>query len=458
MSPARRRCSLFTILMLALLLPLTGLGQDYYPDRPADVVWSPAQYATVTDIQTAFNNARTNENALNLGTGQVQMPMMTMPSQAEWDGMSNSLRALWLINSERQARGLLPLEGVDVNAIAVAQAHADYLLANNLFTHTGSGGTTPWQRLAAHPAIQNHQDFLGVAENLAAFVTSTNSIPSPVERSVYGWIYEDASSAWGHRRACLWIAFTNNYGPAGSEGLMGIGRASGGPWSGFGTPWNFAEIVVFKVFDPAASYNPALPVQLGSFSGTVTTQNAVRLRWRTISEINNYGFYVQRRSSSAGIFLEVPNSFQPGHGTTNIPRDYEYVDESPLAGPLYYRLRQVDMDGTEHFSDEIMVGAVTSVAEHMPAVYALEQNYPNPFNPATTIRFAIPTQSGVSLAIYDLLGREVRRLVDDRKQAGYHEVVWDGKDNAGNAVGSGVYMYKLTAGEFSKTERMVLMK
>ncbi len=452
---------IFISVALALLLVASfqsGHAQDHYPDRPSDVAWSPAQYSSVADIQAAFNNARTNENSLNLGTGQVQMPMMTMPTHTEWDAMSNSHRALWLMNSERQARGMLPFEGVDPNVIAVAQGHANYLLANNVFDHTGAGGTTPWQRLAAHPAIQNRQDFLGVAENLAAFVTSTNSIPSPVERSVYGWIYADGSSAWGHRRACLWMSFNNNYGPAGSEGLMGIGRASGGPWSGFGTPWNFAEIIVFKIFDPAANYDPTLPVQLGSFNGTVTQQNSVQLRWRTISEINNYGFYVQRRAAVTGVFRDLPNSFRPGHGTTNIPREYEFVDESPLPGSASYRLRQVDLDGTEHFSDEIMVGAVTSVAEQVPGAFALEQNYPNPFNPATTIRFAVPAERGVSLAVYDLLGREVRRLVDDRKQAGYHEVVWDGKDNAGNAAGSGVYLYKLTAGEFSKTQRLVLMK
>ncbi|MBI5471478.1 MAG: T9SS type A sorting domain-containing protein [Ignavibacteriae bacterium] len=439
-------------LLVALSFPALGNAQNFYLDRTTNIAWSGA-FNSVTDIQGAFNNARTIENGENLGAGQVQMPMMTMPSQAEWDGKSNSLKALWLINSERVARNLLPLQDVDLNVITVAQNYANFLLTNNAWGHEANG-QTPGQRLDANPAILGHHDNLGISENLSAFVTSGNSIPLPVERSVYGWNYDDLSSAWGHRHALLWTAFTNNFGDGGSEGLMGIGRASGGPWSGFGTPWNFAEIIVFNVFDPNASYNAALPVQLSSFSGSVTAQRHVLLKWRTLSEINNYGFFVQRRTESVEPWSEVPNSFVAGHGTTNMPHDYTFTDAGVSAGDWQYRLRQVDLDGAIHFSEPIQVNLVTGVVEATaPSEFSLHQNYPNPFNPSTVIRYALPVDARVTLEVYDMLGRQVAVLVDAQTTAGYHDVSFDATNLA-----SGFYTYRLHSDAGDKNNLVLARK
>jgi hypothetical protein len=118
---------------------------------------------------------------------------------------------------------------------------------------------------------------------------------------------------------------------------------------------------------------------------------------------------------------------------------------------------------------------VVKVEGMVPAEYDLAQNYPNPFNPITTIRYAIPsteqrTENGViggnsklntlrtTLVIYNVLGQEVRTLVDGVKEAGYYTVTWDGRDGGGNDVSSGVYFYRLRAGDFTATRRMVLMK
>ena len=241
-------CTSTAILLVALGFPQPGQAQDFPPDLTADIAWS-AGTTNVADIQAAFNNARAAENA-QLGTS---LPAMVMPTQSEWNAKSNGEKTLWLVNSERTARGVLPLQGVDPNVTGVAQNYANYLLANNAFSHTANG-LDPWQRLDLSLAINGHHDFLGVSENIFAFVTSGTSIALPVERSVYGWIFDDSSSGWGHRHALLWRSFANNYGSPASEGLMGLGRASGGPWSGFGSPWNFAEIMVFNVFDPDSTY------------------------------------------------------------------------------------------------------------------------------------------------------------------------------------------------------------
>ena len=86
-------------------------------------------------------------------------------------------------------------------------------------------------------------------------------------------------------------------------------------------------------------------------------------------------------------------------------------------------------------------------------------NYPTPFNPQTTIPYHLPDGSGVKLSVYNMTGQRVRRLVDDgNKPAGHHQITWDGRDETGHLVGSGVYLYRLEAGSYVKTLRLVLVK
>jgi hypothetical protein len=94
----------------------------------------------------------------------------------------------------------------------------------------------------------------------------------------------------------------------------------------------------------------------------------------------------------------------------------------------------------------------------LPTVYGLSQNFPNPFNPATEIKYAIPEAGPVKISVFNILGQNVRDLVDDQKQAGAYSVVWDGKDNYGSSVASGVYFYRIKANNFSDTKKMVLLK
>lgn len=85
-------------------------------------------------------------------------------------------------------------------------------------------------------------------------------------------------------------------------------------------------------------------------------------------------------------------------------------------------------------------------------------NYPNPFNPSTTIKFYIPNNSDVTIKIYDMLGKEVNTLINKQTQAGTHIVFWNGKDRFGRNAASGIYLYKLTAGIFNETKKMMLIK
>jgi hypothetical protein len=103
--------------------------------------------------------------------------------------------------------------------------------------------------------------------------------------------------------------------------------------------------------------------------------------------------------------------------------------------------------------------AVLSIDEELlPEVYALHQNYPNPFNPITTLRYDLPENSLVNIIIYDIMGREVKTLVNTTQDAGFKSVIWNATNDYGKPVSAGVYLYKIQAGKFVQTKKMVLMK
>ena len=198
-----------------------------------------------------------------------------------------------------------------------------------------------------------------------------------------------------------------------------------------------------------------LPVQLVSFNASQNTAGAgVLLRWSTLSEVNNYGFEVQRGALSSGDFVTVSGAVIPGHGTTTVPRDYSYADGSAPAGTWYYRLKQIDLDGAVHYSDPAKVDVKpVGTAQDVPAVYSLGQNFPNPFNPETTIRYSLPSRSYVHLAVYNALGERVAVLADGEQESGLHEVRFDG-----SALASGVYFYRLQSAGFVQTKKLSLLK
>ncbi|MHB8852480.1 MAG: FlgD immunoglobulin-like domain containing protein, partial [Ignavibacteriaceae bacterium] len=118
--------------------------------------------------------------------------------------------------------------------------------------------------------------------------------------------------------------------------------------------------------------------------------------------------------------------------------------------------------GKIYFDDlEVQKIGVTSVNnnhEMMPSNFQVFQNYPNPFNPTTTINFALPQSSNVKIVIYDMLGREVRTLVNGDQVAGVHSIVWDGRNNFGSQVASGTYIYRVVAGSYSAVKKMIMLK
>ncbi|MBK7230648.1 MAG: T9SS type A sorting domain-containing protein [Ignavibacteriales bacterium] len=252
-----------------------------------------------------------------------------------------------------------------------------------------------------------------------------------------------------------------------------INEAGGGEWTYHMMPQNnhtegyevdFVSRFGFNLTAGISPDNPAyvdiaLPVELTSFSAT-TIGKDVKLSWRTATEINNYGFEVERntplnplsRGEAEGRGVWEKIGFVNGNGNSNSPKDYSFVDD--FAGkPAYrtgrysYRLKQIDNDGQFEYSKTIEVDF------NVVKKYELSQNYPNPFNPATKISWQSPVSSWQTLKVYNLLGKEVATLVNEFREAGSYSVNFDASN-----LPSGVYLYKLQVGDFTQTKKMTLVK
>jgi len=191
------------------------------------------------------------------------------------------------------------------------------------------------------------------------------------------------------------------------------------------------------------SIQSTIPVELVSFSAK-QIEDEVHLNWQTAAEINNQGFEIERKIENSD-WRTI--GFKEGFGTITEPQHYSFIDENISSGKYQYRLKQIDYDGTFEYSEIVEVDVL--VINN----FSLQQNYPNPFNPITTIKYDIPGKSFVTLIVYDVLGNEIEILVKKEKPAGEYEVEF-----SGDGLSSGIYYYKLQAGNFSSTKKMILLK
>ncbi len=214
------------------------------------------------------------------------------------------------------------------------------------------------------------------------------------------------------------------------------------------------EVLVFDQEDTTRTqWVIKVPVELSGLSAVLESDAAgtkhVSLRWSTDSETNHAGFNVLRSRSLAGRYEKINRQLI-------LPRrdgQYVFIDHDVEAGGRYfYKLQDIDLQGnvTEHGAVSINVAA--------PQSYVLRQNYPNPFNPTTQIGYELPQAGQVNLIIYNSLGQEVRRLVDKQQAAGYHLVTWNGRDQNGKPVPSGIYHYRLQVEDHVATKRMLIAK
>jgi len=209
-------------------------------------------------------------------------------------------------------------------------------------------------------------------------------------------------------------------------------------------------------FGANSAGNP-LPVELTSFSAAIKN-NSILLTWQTATEVNNYGFEIERQahpnpSQREGLFTSPlwgawgAVGFVNGAGNSNSTKEYSFTDKSATSGKYTYRLKQIDNDGKYEYSKEVEVDLGT------PTAFALEQNYPNPFNPTTSIQYSVVGSQNVTIKVFNVLGKEVAVLVSEKQEPGTYTVEF-----ATTGLASGTYIYRMQAGEFVQTKKMVLLK
>ncbi len=204
--------------------------------------------------------------------------------------------------------------------------------------------------------------------------------------------------------------------------------------------------------DSGYSVDNLLPSTPAGLAALIQGHN-VQLRWDQSSDpdVNYFSIY---RSTTPGFTPSSSNRVGYSNGT-------DFVDTNLVNGAYYYKLTATDFSGnTGNPSVELPIN-VTSVQDQdgaVPKVFALFQNYPNPFNPVTQIKFSVPKRTRVELSVYNILGQKVKTLLNEELETGNYTSTWNGKDDKGYDVSSGIYFYKLNSNEFSATKKMLLVR
>lgn len=209
-----------------------------------------------------------------------------------------------------------------------------------------------------------------------------------------------------------------------------------------------------ETFATQAGSSPVRPMGGSPVNSVSLTSNDAQLSWFLPSLASGLTYEVQYSQNS-----DFSNAVTVG----NISATSYMANALPSGAPVYWRVRSKNAEGLYSAyskAERFIPNTPTSTEEPavIPSEFSLEQNYPNPFNPATVIRFNLPQEMYVTIKIYDMLGREVKTLIADTKSAGSYAIQWAGDDNAGSVVAAGTYLYRITAGNFVQTKKMVYLK
>ncbi len=293
----------------------------------------------------------------------------------------------------------------------------------------------------------------------------TGSTHSGAGHSLTRWY--NISAATADNNVTLRLEYRDSELNGNTESNLNIWRYSGGSWKKYeatsrDTSSNYVEATVeipsgssdWVLSD--AQDDQSLPVSFVAAAAEYVRDGFIRLTWRVASEVNNRGFEVYRRSEAENTFERI--GFVEGRGTESTEYTYTFDDADVRSGVTYhYRLYSVSLGGgRELLVEDLEVYAGTE--GELPREFALLQNFPNPFNRGTQIRFRLPQACHVSLRIYNQTGRLVRTVVSGTLDAGEHRLVWDGLDDSGTPLPSGVYVARLTAGDYHEAKKMLLLR
>ncbi len=276
----------------------------------------------------------------------------------------------------------------------------------------------------------------------------------------------DAGNSWENRTSGTTHNLSgvsyNNLNYCNSVGSIGtiIGTTNAGfDWM-FQPSWTTQNLLGVSFVNPDSgiavgnsgvirmTYTAGIPVELINFTA-LAKDGVVELSWETATEINNQRFEIERRSEITD-FRTI--GYLEGAGTTTEPKQYIYIDRYVEPGIHFYRLKQIDFNGSFEYSNEVEVNVTGELT------FNLSQNYPNPFNPSTVISYRLPVTSDVTLKVYDVLGNEIATLVNEEKQPGNYEIEFNIHSDEGRNLSSGIYFYQLKANDHIATKKMVFLK
>ncbi len=284
-----------------------------------------------------------------------------------------------------------------------------------------------------------------VGNSYAAALSSSNTVSSG-KTWLFGYAYLAYSGAGGDF-------------PGQGDKYIGVQFQDGGTtkygWIKVNVPAGAPSVTIINhVYEDSGNpihIDGVLPVELTSFSARQLGKGS-QLFWKTATEVDNYGFEIARlrpenRNSAEASWKTL--GFVEGHGNSNSPKSYEFIDkESLAAGEYFYRLKQIDTDGSFEYSEEVKVTVGS------PEKFELKQNYPNPFNPSTVIRFSLPQDGFVKLTVYNSLGQKVKTLLSKEMTAGSFEEPFNA-----SGLPSGLYVYRLSVDDkFTSEKKMILLK
>ena len=308
----------------------------------------------------------------------------------------------------------------------------------------------------------------GQGVDATAIITTVEDIPDDQGGWVYlTWSASSLDSSGGITRYGIleqnsedeWIALgsipamqNNEYTFAAHT--FGDSTIDGTHWSKFIVTTHTPDPELFYTSAVDSGYSidnlwPTVPTGLIALN---VSANSVTLSWESSPDVDFRYFNIYRSTDgdfdSTGIepLISVIDTF--------------FIDSDLTGAASYYRVSAVDFSGNESGLSDVVMAIFLNYdnPSNLPVTYALYQNYPNPFNPITTLRYALPEQSDIKITIYDLLGKQVRSYTRLNQAAGYHSVSWNGTNNSGHQVSAGVYLYRIEAGSYIQTKKMILLK
>jgi hypothetical protein len=448
---------------LTLKNPISGTAANLNAGSTSSIsIDGTASGIDLPSVVSALNNLTLN----NSNGTTLQGPLNINGSLTLTSGKVNST-SLNLITLEASATAT----GNSVSFVngPVAQKYS----STSLVTKTiPSGKDTVYREVLLGIGLQNTTPVTFIIEQHNEVAPVYPMVPSNGLYRVSGFrwfsITRNGSTAITSSHVCLKYSKDGSDGPITDENDLRISKIRNDQWANLG-----GQVVIsgsdglikstdaaLNDFSSANDYtsafslgstspNSPMPVELASFSNTVSGRN-VTLKWTTSHELNNSGFNVERRSAVNGNWESI--NFVEGQGTTNTSHNYIYNDNK-LTGTSYnYRLKQVDFNG--NFTYYSLNNIVIIVS---PGAFSISQNYPNPFNPVTSIDYDLPEKSNVKIEVMDISGRQISVLANEIAEPGYHTVKFNGLN-----LSSGIYFYRITAkGEsnsFTVTKKMMLIK